>query len=59
MDEIAATFRAASVPGEFHDAAAEVYRRLAQFKDAEAMPSLEDVLSSLTDMKESSANPRK
>ena len=42
MTEIAATFRAANMPGGFHDAAAEVYDRLAQFKDAEPTPSLEE-----------------
>jgi 3-hydroxyisobutyrate dehydrogenase-like beta-hydroxyacid dehydrogenase len=47
MDEIAATFRATGMPGEFHDAAAEMYGRLAHFKDA-APPSLEDVLVALT-----------
>jgi 3-hydroxyisobutyrate dehydrogenase-like beta-hydroxyacid dehydrogenase len=47
MEEIAATFRAAGVPGEFHDAAANVYRRLAQFKAAPATPALEDVLAAL------------
>src|SRR5919206_499499 len=33
MHEIAATFRGAGLPGGFHDAAAEVYERLAMFKD--------------------------
>jgi len=33
MEEIAATFEANGLPGGFHEAAAEVYRRLAQFKD--------------------------
>jgi len=33
MDEIAATFEADGLPGGFHRAAADVYRRLAQFKD--------------------------
>lgn len=46
MDEIAATFRAAGLPGEFHAAAAEVYRRLAGFKDAPAS-SLDQVLAAL------------
>lgn len=47
MEEIASTFRAAGLPGEFHDAAASVYRRLAQFKAAPATPALEDVLAAL------------
>jgi 3-hydroxyisobutyrate dehydrogenase-like beta-hydroxyacid dehydrogenase len=47
MDEIAATFRDAGMPGDFHAAAAIVYRRLAEFKDAPATPALEDVLGAL------------
>lgn len=47
MDEIAATFRAAGLPGEFHDAAAEIYRRLAAFKDATNTPPIDDVLAAL------------
>jgi 3-hydroxyisobutyrate dehydrogenase-like beta-hydroxyacid dehydrogenase len=47
MDEIAATFRQAGLPGGFHEAASELYRRLAQFKDADAKPSFEDVLQAL------------
>ena len=49
MDEIAATFREAGLPGEFHDAAALIYRRLAGFKDAPATPELDDVLAALAD----------
>lgn len=47
MDEIAATFREAGLPGEFHDAAALLYRRLARFKDVAETPALEDVLAAL------------
>jgi 3-hydroxyisobutyrate dehydrogenase-like beta-hydroxyacid dehydrogenase len=47
MEEIAATFREAGMPGEFHAAAADVYRRLAHFKDSPATPALEDVLAAL------------
>ena len=47
MEEIAATFREAGLPGEFHAAAADIYRRLAQFKDSPATPALEDVLAAL------------
>jgi hypothetical protein len=48
MEEIAATFRKAGLPGEFHAAAADVYRRLSGFKEAKATPALEDVLNALT-----------
>jgi len=47
MEEISSTFRDAGLPGEFHAAAAAIYRRLVQFKDAPAGASLEDVLSAL------------
>ena len=48
MAEIAATFREAGLPGEFHAAAEMIYRRLTGFKDAPATPSLEEVLKTLT-----------
>lgn len=50
MEEIAATFRDAGLPGEFHTGAALVYRRLAAFKTATATPTLEEVLSALCEM---------
>jgi 3-hydroxyisobutyrate dehydrogenase-like beta-hydroxyacid dehydrogenase len=46
MEEIAATFRAAGLPGGFHEAAAEIYRRLSGFKDSAAAP-LDAVLAAL------------
>jgi 3-hydroxyisobutyrate dehydrogenase-like beta-hydroxyacid dehydrogenase len=45
MHEIAATFEAAGMPPEFHQAAAEIYAKLRQFKDAN--PSVEEVLKNL------------
>lgn len=47
MEEISATFAGAGLPGDFHQGAAEVYRRMANFKDAPELPALEDVLASL------------
>ncbi|MBM3217611.1 MAG: NAD(P)-dependent oxidoreductase [Candidatus Rokubacteria bacterium] len=47
MEELAAAFAAAAVPGEFHDAGAEVYRRLAQWKDAPTPPSVTEACKSL------------
>lgn len=47
MEEIAATFEGAGVPGDFHAGAAVLYGRLAQFKDTRATPSLEEVLGAL------------
>jgi 3-hydroxyisobutyrate dehydrogenase-like beta-hydroxyacid dehydrogenase len=38
MDEIARTFTQAGLPAGFHEAAGEVYRRLAGYKDAPAPP---------------------
>jgi len=49
MEEIAATFSDAGVPGDFHAAAAIIYRRLAQFKDAQTTPTLEAVLAALVE----------
>ena len=49
MQEIAATFAEAGLPAGFHQAAYEVYQRMAGFKDAEATPALEDVLAALLD----------
>jgi 3-hydroxyisobutyrate dehydrogenase-like beta-hydroxyacid dehydrogenase len=47
MEEIAATFREAGLPGGFHDGAAEVFRRLAGFKDIETPPSVEAIIEAL------------
>ena len=43
MEELAAAFAAAGVPGQFHDAGAEVYRRLAGWKDSPTPPSVTEV----------------
>jgi 3-hydroxyisobutyrate dehydrogenase-like beta-hydroxyacid dehydrogenase len=55
MEEIAATFRAVGVPGEFHSAAGEVYQRMADFKGAPGLPSLEAVLAALLQKSENSS----
>ncbi len=47
MREIASTFEEAGLPNGFHVAAAEVYRRMAGFKDATETPTLEEVLQTL------------
>jgi 3-hydroxyisobutyrate dehydrogenase-like beta-hydroxyacid dehydrogenase len=47
MKEIAATFREAGLPDSFHQAAAEIYRRLATFKNADEIPPLDSVLKAL------------
>ena len=46
MEEIAATFDAAGLPGGFHLAAAEIYRRLESFKDS-TEPDLDAVLEAV------------
>lgn len=51
MEEIASTFEGAGMPGGFHAAAAEVYGRIAGFKEAQETPSLADVLAALLDNK--------
>jgi len=48
MEEIAATFAAAGLPDGFHQAAAEIYRRLAPWKDAGAPPSVAEASRVLT-----------
>jgi 3-hydroxyisobutyrate dehydrogenase-like beta-hydroxyacid dehydrogenase len=55
MEEIASTFEQAGLPGGFHEAAAEIYRSMAEFKDAESTPELEDVLAALAGGKRSHA----
>ena len=47
MDEIASTFQEAGLPNEFHKAAAEIYHRMASFKDAPETPQLDDILKAL------------
>lgn len=47
MEEIAATFAAAGMPSGFHEAAADIYERLAGFKEAAATPAVEQVLAAL------------
>jgi 3-hydroxyisobutyrate dehydrogenase-like beta-hydroxyacid dehydrogenase len=47
MEEIASTFRDAGLPGEFHDGASVLYRRIAGFKEAPSIPDLEEVLAVL------------
>jgi 3-hydroxyisobutyrate dehydrogenase-like beta-hydroxyacid dehydrogenase len=47
MEEIASTFRDAGLPGEFHDGASVLYRRIAGFQDTPSVPPLEEVLAAL------------
>ncbi|MEW6671970.1 MAG: DUF1932 domain-containing protein [Thermodesulfobacteriota bacterium] len=47
MKEISSTFQAAGLPGGFHEAAADVYTRIASFKDAPSVPALESILEAL------------
>jgi len=47
MEEIAANFEAAGLPSGFHLAAADIYRRLEGFKDADNPPALADVKAAL------------
>jgi 3-hydroxyisobutyrate dehydrogenase-like beta-hydroxyacid dehydrogenase len=47
MKEIASTLTEAGLPGGFHEAAAEIYHRMASFKDSLETPRLEDVISGL------------
>ena len=47
MKEIASTFREADLPDGFHLAAAEIYHRMANFKDSNEPPLLNNVLKVL------------
>ena len=47
MKEIASTFGEAGLPEGFHLAAAEIYQRTANFKDANETPPLDDVIQAL------------
>ena len=47
MHEIASTFQDAGLPNGFHKAAADVYHRMASFKNTQETPALEDVLQAL------------
>jgi 3-hydroxyisobutyrate dehydrogenase-like beta-hydroxyacid dehydrogenase len=47
MHEIAATFASVGLPEGFHEAAAEVFQRLAHWKDAPTPPSLAEVQKAL------------
>ena len=47
MEEIAATFSKSGLPDGFHKAAAEVYSRMADFRDCSTEPQLVEILNSL------------
>ncbi len=47
MREIAATLTAADLPAGFHEAAGEVFQRMAEFKDADPPPDLDTVMAAL------------
>ena len=47
MHEIADTFDAAELPGDFHRGAADVYTRQSQFKNVTPAPELGAVLASM------------
>jgi len=49
MEEISRTFSEAGSPGEFHSAAANIYQRLARFKDSRTPPTLDEILAALTE----------
>jgi len=55
MEEIAASFEAAGLPGGFHLAAAELYRRLEGFKGGATPPTLADVIEALRKPESSSS----
>jgi hypothetical protein len=42
------TLESAGLPGGFHAASAQVYRRMAHLKEAPSTPELDEVLTALT-----------
>jgi 3-hydroxyisobutyrate dehydrogenase-like beta-hydroxyacid dehydrogenase len=49
MEEISRTFREAGAPGEFHAGAADIYARLAKFKDPRTPPTFDEIIAALTE----------
>jgi len=49
MDEMVETFGEIGLPPGFHEAAGDVYRRMAHFKDADPLPELIEILKALLD----------
>ena len=47
MEQIARTFAQAGLPTGFHDAAGEIYRRLAEYKDTPTPPSVQEAIAAL------------
>jgi 3-hydroxyisobutyrate dehydrogenase-like beta-hydroxyacid dehydrogenase len=47
MKEIASTFEALSIPGGFHNAAAEIYHRMGKFKNEDNLPTLTELLDTI------------
>lgn len=47
MHEISSTFREAGLPDGFHEAAADIYQRMARFEGKEQPPALTEVFSAL------------
>jgi 3-hydroxyisobutyrate dehydrogenase-like beta-hydroxyacid dehydrogenase len=49
MREIAETFAASGLPGGFHEGAADIYGRLAAYKDCDPPPELAEIIEKLLD----------
>lgn len=47
MREIAATFESSRLPGGFHAAAADIYERLAIYKDCDPAPALSEIIDTI------------
>ena len=47
MEEIAATFEAAGLPGGFHDGARDLYARMTGFKGVDEPPAFDAVMAAL------------
>ncbi|MDF1594403.1 MAG: hypothetical protein P1P89_23055 [Desulfobacterales bacterium] len=52
MEEIAETFHGIGVTGKFHEAAADIFHRIAHLKDTSAKLSLEEIIAAVTQSRE-------
>ena len=58
MEEIATAFKAVGLPDNFHLAAADLYHRLAGYKDVDTPPSLEEATTVILQLSQHEEGPR-
>jgi len=57
MEDVATTFRDVGLPAEFHMAAANIYQKLAHFKDCSTTPTLSKIVEALSEVRVSKKCP--